>query len=122
MGDGELMPKSRNDLKRILTEYGIDSSSWGTAGLKSVDDLFDEIMNAKCLLKCVRVDGGGYSLERVVHIVSVKLQAETTQGIRWLKTTGAYDFRTGSVMYSARDCSRKVNLFADAESEVRQLL
>jgi hypothetical protein len=118
----EETPESVNDLRRILTEHQIDFSSWGTAGLKSVDNLFDEIMNSKCAIKSMRDNFGGRYLEREVRIVSVKIRAETTNGQRWMKTTGAYDNRVGNQQYSVRDCSRKINLFADSKVELQHML
>jgi hypothetical protein len=107
-----------HDLRVALDRHGVDTSAWGTNGYKSVDDLFSELREGKCLLAS-RKDG---TLERQVRLLQAKIRAATINGMQCLKCEASRDNKAKTKLHDARDCARKVDFFADPEVELRMLL
>jgi hypothetical protein len=103
----EKLPDSIEDLDRILLVYGIDTSAWGGAGLKSVKHLFDEIVAGKCRLKSSR-NGCKPGIERHVHLCIARIRAFTSKGMRDLKYRSVYDDSIGQQTFADRDCTKKL--------------
>ena len=71
---GVLRPSSVDDLSRLLRQSGLDLSSWGVAGSKSVRHLLAEINATECTLRQPQADGtGARPLLRTLTRVDIEL-------------------------------------------------
>jgi hypothetical protein len=121
----KIAPISAAHLRHILEkeEAGIDLSKWGTEAAKSVDELYEELLNGSCELKWIADGCGELHIQRRVRTVLVRLSANTRKGLRYLKSFSLVDHRHDRKQeFKNKDPARKIGKSDDADEQIQALL
>lgn len=82
---------SVNDLMNYLTKFNVDFSSWGTGKSKTINELFDEIVNKDC-----RLEEHSEYLIRLIEFVGVKIYYRKGEDV-WFLKEDRQEFNDGRV-------------------------
>jgi hypothetical protein len=113
----EVNPGSIGELRSCLEHHGVDISTWGQGGLKSIGSLFAELKAGHCKLR-----SGDGLLMREVQILQVRIRAAFPDGSKYLKNNGLHDHLNGNVAYNVRDPAKKITIGFSKDTELQQLL
>lgn len=80
------------DLRRWLSERGLDTSDWGRGSTKTVDKLWQELTECECGLDLWKKPSGDLQLVRVTHVLRAKVCSPEShrRGIFLLNTWQQY--------------------------------
>ena len=87
---GNITPDSIEDLKRKLVEFSIPVEEWGTGYAKTIEHLYNEILEEESIIK--EIDG---YLVRQIEYVGVRVLYKDENEITWLLKEDRQEFKDG---------------------------